>query len=31
VLTHLKAACSKIGCSGRSAAVAYALNMGWID
>jgi DNA-binding CsgD family transcriptional regulator len=31
VLTHLKSACAKIGCSGRAAAVAYALDMGWID
>ena len=31
VLTHLKSACSKIGCSGRAAAVAYAVDMGWID
>jgi ATP/maltotriose-dependent transcriptional regulator MalT len=31
VLSHLKAACSKIGCSGRAAAVAYAQDMGWID
>jgi len=31
VLSHLKSACSKIGCSGRAAAVAYAVNMGWLD
>jgi DNA-binding CsgD family transcriptional regulator len=31
VLSHLKSACSKIGCSGRAAAVAYARDMGWID
>jgi ATP/maltotriose-dependent transcriptional regulator MalT len=31
VLSHLKSACSKIGCSGRAAAVAYAHEMGWID
>ena len=31
VLSHLKSACSKIGCSGRAAAVAYAVDMGWID
>lgn len=31
VLTHLKSACSKIGCSGRAAAVAYAVDMGWIE
>jgi ATP/maltotriose-dependent transcriptional regulator MalT len=31
VLTHLKSACSKIGCSGRAAAVSYALDMGWLD
>ena len=31
ILTHLKSACSKIGCSGRAAAVAYAVDMGWID
>jgi DNA-binding CsgD family transcriptional regulator len=31
VLSHIKSACSKIGCSGRSAAVAYAVDRGWID
>lgn len=31
VLSHLKSACSKIGCSGRAAAVAYAQEMGWIE
>jgi DNA-binding CsgD family transcriptional regulator len=31
ILSHLKSACSKIGCSGRAAAVAYADEMGWID
>ncbi len=31
VLSHLKSACAKIGCSGRAAAVAYAVDMGWID
>jgi ATP/maltotriose-dependent transcriptional regulator MalT len=31
VLSHLKSACSKIGCSGRGAAVNYAADMGWID
>ena len=31
VLSHLKSACSKIGCSGRAAAVSYAVDMGWID
>jgi LuxR family transcriptional regulator, csgAB operon transcriptional regulatory protein len=31
VLSHLKSACSKIGCSGRAAAVAYAVDMGWIE
>jgi ATP/maltotriose-dependent transcriptional regulator MalT len=31
VLSHLKSACSKIGCSGRAAAVAYAVDMGWLD
>ncbi len=31
VLTHLKSACAKIGCSGRAAAIAYAVNQGWID
>ncbi len=31
VLSHLKSACSKIGCSGRAAAVAYAQDMGWIE
>jgi ATP/maltotriose-dependent transcriptional regulator MalT len=31
ILTHLKSACSKIGCSGRAAAVAYAMDMGWIE
>ncbi len=31
ILSHLKSACSKIGCSGRAAAVAYAQDMGWID
>jgi ATP/maltotriose-dependent transcriptional regulator MalT len=31
ILSHLKSACSKIGCSGRAAAVAYAHEMGWID
>jgi ATP/maltotriose-dependent transcriptional regulator MalT len=31
ILSHLKSACSKIGCSGRAAAVAYAVDMGWID
>jgi ATP/maltotriose-dependent transcriptional regulator MalT len=31
VLSHVKSACSKIGCSGRAAAVAYAEDMGWID
>jgi ATP/maltotriose-dependent transcriptional regulator MalT len=31
VLSHIKAACSKIGCSGRLAAVAYAVDQGWID
>lgn len=30
VLSHLKSACSKIGCSGRAAAVTYAQEMGWI-
>jgi ATP/maltotriose-dependent transcriptional regulator MalT len=31
VLSHLKSACSKIGCSGRAAAVAYAVDMGWLE
>jgi len=31
ILSHLKSACSKIGCSGRAAAVAYAQDMGWLD
>jgi ATP/maltotriose-dependent transcriptional regulator MalT len=31
VLSHVKSACAKIGCSGRAAAVAYALDQGWID
>lgn len=31
VLSHLKSACAKIGCSGRAAAVAYAVDMGWIE
>jgi len=31
VLSHIKSACSKIGCSGRVAAVAYAVNRGWLD
>ena len=31
VLSHIKSACSKIGCSGRAAAVTYALHQGWID
>ncbi len=31
VLSHLKSACSKIGCSGRAAAVTYAQEMGWIE
>jgi DNA-binding CsgD family transcriptional regulator len=31
VLSHIKAACSKIGCSGRAAAVSYAVDRGWID
>jgi DNA-binding CsgD family transcriptional regulator len=31
VLSHLKSACSKIGCSGRAAAVAYAQDMGWLE
>jgi DNA-binding CsgD family transcriptional regulator len=31
ILSHIKSACSKIGCSGRSAAVLYAVNQGWID
>jgi DNA-binding CsgD family transcriptional regulator len=31
VLSHIKSACSKIGCSGRTAAVSYAVNQGWID
>ena len=31
ILAHLKSACSKIGCSGRAAAVAYAHDMGWIE
>ncbi|HEY5340534.1 MAG TPA: helix-turn-helix transcriptional regulator, partial [Candidatus Aquilonibacter sp.] len=31
ILSHLKSACSKIGCSGRAAAVAYAQEMGWIE
>lgn len=31
ILSHLKSACSKIGCSGRAAAVAYAHEMGWIE
>lgn len=31
VLSHIKSACAKIGCSGRSAAVSYAVNQGWID
>jgi DNA-binding CsgD family transcriptional regulator len=31
VLSHLKSACAKIGCSGRVAAVAYAVDMGWIE
>jgi ATP/maltotriose-dependent transcriptional regulator MalT len=31
ILSHLKSACSKIGCSGRAAAVAYAEEMGWIE
>ncbi len=31
VLSHLKSACAKIGCSGRAAAVAYAQDMGWLE
>jgi ATP/maltotriose-dependent transcriptional regulator MalT len=31
ILSHLKSACSKIGCSGRAAAVAYAEDMGWLE
>jgi DNA-binding CsgD family transcriptional regulator len=31
VLSHIKSACTKIGCSGRLAAVAYAVDQGWID
>ena len=31
VLSHLKSACAKIGCSGRAAAVSYAIDMGWIE
>jgi DNA-binding CsgD family transcriptional regulator len=31
VLSHLKSACSKIGCSGRAAAIAYAVDMGWLE
>jgi ATP/maltotriose-dependent transcriptional regulator MalT len=31
VLSHIKAACSKIGCSGRLAAIAYAVDQGWLD
>lgn len=31
ILSHLKSACSKIGCSGRAAAVTYAVDMGWIE
>jgi DNA-binding CsgD family transcriptional regulator len=31
VLSHLKSACSKIGCSGRAAAVSYAVDMGWLE
>ncbi len=31
VLSHIKSACSKLGCSGRIAAVTYAVNQGWID
>jgi LuxR family maltose regulon positive regulatory protein len=31
VLSHIKSACSKIGCSGRQAAVAYAVDQGWFD
>lgn len=31
ILSHLKSACSKIGCSGRAAAVAYAQDMGWLE
>lgn len=31
VLSHLKSACAKIGCSGRAAAVSYAQDMGWIE
>jgi ATP/maltotriose-dependent transcriptional regulator MalT len=29
--SHIKAACSKIGCSGRVAAVTYAAAQGWLD
>ena len=31
ILSHLKSACSKIGCSGRAAAVSYAQEMGWLE
>ena len=31
ILSHLKSACSKIGCSGRAAAVTYAQDMGWLE
>jgi DNA-binding CsgD family transcriptional regulator/tetratricopeptide (TPR) repeat protein len=31
VLVHVRSACSKIGCSGRAAAVAYAVGRGWIE
>jgi ATP/maltotriose-dependent transcriptional regulator MalT len=31
VLSHIKSACSKLGCSGRAAAVSFAVDQGWID
>jgi ATP/maltotriose-dependent transcriptional regulator MalT len=31
VLAHVRSTCSKLGCSGRAAAVAHAVAQGWID
>jgi DNA-binding CsgD family transcriptional regulator len=31
VHSHIKSACTKIGCSGRAAAVSYAVAQGWLD
>jgi DNA-binding CsgD family transcriptional regulator len=31
VLSHIKSACTKLGCSGRLAAVTLAVDQGWIE